>query len=87
MNAIEANLDDLQSGLEAGSRVVGHIQKSAVKVDDLLARQLATAHLAGSLVREARELTECLNDQRAALVELRTSMTRLRAELKTLLKR
>lgn len=56
-----------------------------MKYDDLLARQLETAHLAGSLVRRTLELTQCLSDQREALKELRESMARLRADLKQLI--
>jgi len=83
-NGVEASLDDLQSGIEAGSRTVVSLRKDAVRADRLLSTSLRTAHAAGTLVRHARELQACLRDQREAMRELRHTMNALRLEMKAM---
>jgi predicted RNase H-like nuclease (RuvC/YqgF family) len=81
---VEASLDDLQSGIEAGSRTVVSLRKDAVRADRLLSTALRTAHAAGTLVRHAKELQACLRDQRQAMIELRHTMDELRQELQAM---
>jgi hypothetical protein len=81
LTGIDTNLDDLQSGLDAGSREADRIQKAAASIEQLQLEPLAGARLVGSLVRHTRELQACVRDQRAALQELRTTVAQLRNEL------
>ena len=76
MAGIAANLDDLQSGLEASSRATATLHTDTTKFKPLLA-----APLLRSVVRHMKELRECALDQRAALQELRDSVAQLREEL------
>jgi hypothetical protein len=73
---IDANLDDLQSGIEACSRAADSLQTDTSKFDGLL-------KLPGlrSVVRHVKELRSCTYDQRAALQELQDSVALLREEL------
>jgi hypothetical protein len=48
-NGVEAGLDDLQSGIEAGSRTVESLRQDALRADRLLSTALRTAHAAGTL--------------------------------------
>ncbi len=73
---IDANLDDLQSGMEASSRAADSLHTDTTKFNGFL----EAAHLR-SVVRHVEELRACARDQRAALQELRNSVTRLRREL------
>ena len=81
MTNIDANIDDLQSGVEAGSRAVGSLEKDAARVDRLLADQLRSADLVGSVTRRTEQVRACLEDQRRALSELRANMMLLRVEM------
>jgi predicted RNase H-like nuclease (RuvC/YqgF family) len=83
-NGVEAGLDDLQSGIEAGSRTVVSLREDAVRADRLLSTALCTAHAAGSLVRHTKELQACLRDQQKAMRELRQTMADLRQEMKAM---
>jgi len=76
MAGIDANLDDLQSGLEASSRAAEHLHADTTKCDGLLAPPLLR-----SVLRHLQELRACARDQRAALRELRNSLAKLRSEL------
>ena len=80
LTTVAANLDDLQSGLEAGSRAAGSIEKDADRINRLLEDQMRAADLAGTLMRRTRELRRCLQDQRAALKALRSNMRQLRKD-------
>ena len=80
--SLEAGLDDLQSGIEAGSRTVVSLREHVKKVDRELSTSMKTARNVETLIRHARDLQECLRDQRLAMRELRHAMARLRAELK-----
>lgn len=78
MAAIDTNIDDLQSGVEACTRAAHTIQSDAAAVD----RQIEHANSIGLLVRRAKELQACALDQSGALRELRQNIMLLRAELK-----
>ena len=73
---IDANLDDVQSGMEASSRAADSLQTDTTKFDGLL-----NGPLLRSVVRHVQELRACALDQRAAFQELRNSVARLRKEL------
>ena len=81
LTGIETNLDDLQAGVDAGLREIGHIHETAASIDRLRHRTLASTDLVGTLVWHAHELEACVRDQRGALQELRAGMARLRDEL------
>jgi hypothetical protein len=76
MAGIDANLDDLQSGMEASSRAADNLHTDTTKFDGLLKGPLLR-----SIVRHVRDLRACALDQRAALEELRNAVARLRQEL------
>jgi hypothetical protein len=81
LTGIETNLDDLQSGVDAGSRQVGHLQKATASIDRLRLQPLESADLVGTLLRHTKELEGWVSHQREALVELRVAVSRLRDEL------
>jgi small ligand-binding sensory domain FIST len=81
LTGIDTNLDDLQSGVDAGSRQADRIQKAAASIERLQLEPPAGVELVGSLVRHTTELQACVRDQRAALHELRTTVAQLRNEL------
>jgi hypothetical protein len=66
MAAIAANLDDLQSGMEASSRTTNALQSDTTKLDGHL-----RAGLLRSVLRHVRHLQACAREQRAAMQELR----------------
>ena len=76
MASIDANLDDVQAGVEACSRAATTLVADTAACDGLL-----NAPLLRSVVRQAKALRESARDQRIALGELRNSLTRLREEL------
>jgi hypothetical protein len=76
MAGIDANLDDLQSGMEANSRAAEHLHSDTTKFDGLLKGPLLR-----SVLRHVQELRACARDQRAALQELRNSLGKLGDEL------
>jgi hypothetical protein len=82
MAGIDANLDDLQSGVEACTRAAHTIQRDAAAVDQQVSKQVEHADLIGLLVRRAKELQACALGQSGALRELRQNVALLRAELK-----
>ena len=82
LTGIDANLDDLESGVDAGSREANHIRQTAAKIERLQLKALESADLLGRLVRHAQELQVCVRDQRAALQELRATVAQLHEELK-----
>jgi hypothetical protein len=81
LSGIDTNLDDLESGVDAGSREADHIQKAAAGFERLHLKTLQSADLLGTLVRHSKELQACVADQRAALQELRNTVARLHDEL------
>ena len=76
MASIDANLDDVQAGVEAYARAATTLVADTAACDGLL-----NAPLLRSVVRQAKALRESARDQRAALRELRNSLARLRDEL------
>jgi len=76
MAGIDVNLDDLQAGIEAGSRAAETLQTDTTKFNGLLKTPLLRA-----VVRHVKELKACARDQRAALQELREGISRLQREL------
>lgn len=80
MAAIDVNLDDLQSGVEASSRAADALHTDAAGFNKILKR-FKNVPLIGSLVRRAAELQACARDQRAALRELREDISRLQKDL------
>jgi len=87
MTSLEVGLDDLQSGIEAGSRAATSLRDTAVTLDHMVSAQLKAADLAGSLVHRAENLRACLKDQRAALREMRHNLALLRVEMQALRQR
>jgi hypothetical protein len=81
MAGIDANIDDLQSGIEAGRRVANRLEHAAEDFNRLMDKRLKNADLVGTLARHARELQACARDQCGAMKELRESMVHLREEL------
>jgi hypothetical protein len=75
LNVIEANLDDLQAGVEACSRAANKIDGDAAKSNGLV-----RAPLHRSLLDHVKDLLTCLRDQHAVLGELRRSVIELRHE-------
>ncbi len=64
---IDANLDDLQSGIEACSRAANTLQADTTM---------------GAVGRHVRDLQACVRDQRDAMQELRDGVSRLLKELR-----
>jgi HPt (histidine-containing phosphotransfer) domain-containing protein len=81
LTALDTHLDDLESGVDAGSRAAGHIRKTAASIVQLQLEPIASAGLVRTLARYAKELQDCVRDQRAAFEELRAAIARLRDEL------
>jgi hypothetical protein len=75
LNGIEANLDDLQAGLEACSRAANRIDGDTANSDGLL-----KAPLRRSLLDHVKILRSCVRDQRAVVQELRRWVIELRNE-------
>src|SRR5438552_2536916 len=76
MVGIDANLDDLQSGLEACSRAAKTLQ-----CDTTSANGLSDTSFHRSVVRHVEDLMACARDQKVAMQELREGVTRLQEEL------
>ena len=81
--AIDANLDDLQAGVEACNRAAGAICHDAENAGKLL-KDLPDTRLFSSLLRRAGELNATASDQLGALQDLREGIARLKQELKRL---
>jgi hypothetical protein len=75
LRAIEANLDDLQAGVEACSRAANKIDAETVKSNGLLKTSLHR-----SLLDHVKDLLICVRDQRVVVQELRRSLVELRHE-------
>lgn len=80
MIGIEANLDDLQSGIEASARAADSLQADAARSRKLTRSQTESSTLV-KVERHATELQTCAVDQRAALRELRAGIHQLRDEI------
>jgi len=80
MAGIDANLDDLQAGIEAGGRATNTLQTGTAKFNG----SIDTPLLLRVVERHVKDLQACARDQRAAMQELREGLSRLRRELKGL---
>jgi ABC-type transporter Mla subunit MlaD len=80
LNSININFDDLQSGVDAGSREAESIHATANNLGQVV-NGLRREDLVASLSRHAKELRQCIRDQRGALQELRGGLSKLREEL------
>ncbi len=80
MAGIDANLDDLQSGVEACSRAADALRATAT-ASDVALKQVKDAPGLESLSRRVADLQACTRDQRGALRELREAITRLHEHL------
>ena len=76
MATINANLDDLQAGIEAGSRAAETLHTDTTKCNGRL-----NAPLLRAVVRHVNDLQACARDQRVAMQELRDGIVRLEKEL------
>jgi hypothetical protein len=76
MACIDANLDDVQAGLEACSRAADTLQADTARFNGFL-----NGSLVRSVVRHVKDLQACARDQSVALQELRDSIAGLREEL------
>jgi hypothetical protein len=76
MECIDANLDDLQAGLEACSRAANTLQADTAQFNGFLKGSLVR-----SVARHVRDLQACARDQYVALQELRNSIAGLREDL------
>jgi predicted AlkP superfamily phosphohydrolase/phosphomutase len=81
MAGIDANLDDLQSGIEASTRTADVLHSDAAGFAQTL-KYIKNAPVIESLVRRAAELQVSARDQRGVIQELREAITRLQEELK-----
>jgi ABC-type transporter Mla subunit MlaD len=76
MTTIDANLDDLQSGIEASSRAADILQADTTKFNGLL-----NAPLLRAVAQHVKDLQACARHQEAAMHELRDGIARLQQEL------
>ena len=81
MAGIDANLDDLQSGVEASSRAAVALRTDSAKLEAIL-KHVDNAPLMGTLLRHAADVQQCAREQRAVVQELRDALAKLRLELK-----
>ena len=81
MVVIDASLDDLQSGIEASSRIADMLHSDASEFAHAL-KQIRNAPVIESLVRRAAELQVSARDQRAVILELREAIAELLEALK-----
>jgi prefoldin subunit 5 len=77
---IDANLDDLQAGVEACARAAQSLHADAAKFDKILKR-IKSVPFVGSLLKRASELEVFARDQEGTLQELREQIDRLREGL------
>jgi hypothetical protein len=75
--AIDANLDDLQAGIEAGSRAA-----RTLRSDTSQFRGGVNTALLHAIVRHVEQLQACAREQRIAMLELRDGISRLRSEIR-----
>jgi predicted nucleic acid-binding Zn-ribbon protein len=81
MAGIDANLDDLQSGVEACVRAADSLHNDATGFEEIL-KHIQNAPQIGALTKRAAELQACARDQQEALQDLREGIARLQEELK-----
>jgi hypothetical protein len=78
--SINANLEDLQAGIEAGSRAADGVCRDVAAINGT-AVQFADGGVIGSLSRHAQEVEACASHQRGAMRELRENLAQLGREL------
>jgi uncharacterized coiled-coil DUF342 family protein len=81
MAGIDANLDDLQSGIEASSRTADVLHSDAASFAETL-KHIRNAPVIESLVRRAAELQVAARDQHSVILELRGAIEQLQEELR-----
>ena len=81
MASIAANMDDVQACAEASSRTVDVLRRVTASLDG----RLDAPHLR-SVIQHINDLETCALSQREALGELRTSIARLRDEMRLSMK-
>jgi len=69
LSTIDANLDDLQAGIEASSRMVTRLRAESSKWNGGLA-----ASVTRSIERHVTDLIACTDDQRTVLENLRQAL-------------
>jgi len=79
--SINANLDDLQSGVEGGCRAADGIRRDTAAMNGT-----PNGNLARSLTQHAIEVETCTSHQRGAMRELRQNIARLGRELNAALR-
>src|SRR5262245_44460467 len=79
---LDVNIEDLQSEIEATSRIAKALHRDAIRLDQSMAHGQRVTEAAGALIRRSRDLRACLRDQRSALRELRENMSRLCSTLR-----
>src|SRR5438034_11543671 len=77
---IDANLDDLQSAVEASSRTADALHSDAAGFSQAL-KWIKDAPAIESVVRRAAELQVCTRDQGGVIRELREAIARLQEDL------
>jgi hypothetical protein len=78
---INANLDDLQAGIEGSARAADGVSSAAAAINGTAPSQLGSDDLMKSLTHHAREAESCANHQRGVLRELRQNFARLQREV------
>ena len=77
---IDANIDDLQSAVEASSRTADALHSDAAWFSQTL-KWIKNAPAIESVVRRAAELQVCARDQTGVIRDLREAIARLQEEL------
>jgi hypothetical protein len=78
--SINANLDDLQSGIEGGSRAADGVRRDAAAMNGTPTHR-GNGDLLQSLTQHAIDVQSCVSHQRGAMRELRWNIARLEREL------
>jgi hypothetical protein len=78
---IDANLDDLQAGVEACARAAEALYTDTAKFAELLKR-IKNAPVIASLLKRAGDLEAFARDQRGTMEELRVQIARLQEDLR-----
>jgi DNA repair exonuclease SbcCD ATPase subunit len=78
---IDANLDDLQAGVEACARAAEALHTDAAKYNKIFKR-IRNVPFIRSLLKRLGELEEFARDQEGTLQELREQLDRLQEELR-----
>jgi hypothetical protein len=82
------HLNDLQADIEAGSRSIEFVHRSAVRLHRTLAAENAEqAALLAALVGQMHDLRGCIRQQLDLLRELRRDIRLLRAEMQKAMRR